>query len=461
MSNVRTPARSNLTTHVRSADLRAASRLAIDATLGLTNLVENLHHNILRVPAPLGAASQRPTRGITGLVYRSIRGVTHLVGGSLDALLGQVESLLGPGTKAPTREREAVVAALNGVLGDHLDASSNPLAIMMRLWHDGVPLALDAASIARALPAARGRVLLMVHGLCMNPLQWRRTCEDDTDFDLGAALAAEGGFEPLYLHYNTGLHVSTNGSRLADLLQVLQAAWPVPLKQLVIVGHSMGGLVARSALHQATARGDTWPLRLKSMVFLGTPHHGAPLERGGHWIDLILGASPYTAAFARLGKLRSAGITDLRHGSLLDADWSGTDRFAHGRDTRAEVPLPVGVACFAIAGALGREPGALPGKVLGDGLVPIASALGRHKQISRCLAFEPDKQWIAQGLNHLDLLTNEAVLTRLRLWLMAPRLTLPTPAPSDETAVESSDNRAGEPQTGADPHDRRWGPSAD
>lgn len=444
MIDTQTPTGSNPATHVRTTDLRGASRLAVQATLALTSLVENLHHNILRVPAPLGAASQRPTGGITGLVYRSIRGVTRLVGGSLDALLGQLESLLGPGTTPSTRDREAMIAALNGVLGDHLEASSNPLAIEMRLWHDGAPLALDAASLARSVPTARGGVLLMVHGLCMNPMQWRRARDDGTRFDLGAALAAEGDFTPLYLYYNSGLHVSNNGLRLADQLEVLQAAWPVPLEELVIVGHSMGGLVARSAAHQAIARGDTWPLRLKSMVFLGTPHHGAPLERGGHWVQKILGASPYTAAFARLARLRSAGVTDLRHGSLLDVDWSGADRFAHGHDTRVTVPLPSGVACYAVAGSLGRKAGALPERVLGDGLVPIASALGRHEQPSRCLAFEPDKCWIAQGLNHLDLLASEAVLAQLRDWLIAPRLRPHAREHYVDVPVEATDNRARE-----------------
>ena len=213
----------------------------------------------------------------------------------------------------------------------------------------------------------------------------------------------------------------------------------------MIVGHSMGGLVARSAVHQAIERGDAWPRRLKSMVFLGTPHHGAPLERGGHWIDLILGASPYTAAFARLGQLRSAGITDLRHGNLLDVDWSGADRFAHGHDTRVTVPLPAR-GCVLRDRGLARAQGGAPfaEAVLGDGLVPIASALGRHEQPSRCLAFEPDKCWIAQGLNHLDLLASEAVLRNCAIWLIAPRLRPHAREHYVDVPVEATDNRARE-----------------
>jgi hypothetical protein len=405
-------------------DLRGASRLAVDATLGLTSLVENLHHNILRVPAPLGAVSEQPTGGITGLVYRSIRGVTRLVGGSLDALLGQVVSLLGTpaaalpdGSAVPAAaEREAVIAVLNGVLGDHLAATGNPLAIPMTLRHDGQALTLQAEALAQALPQARPRVLLLLHGLCMHPRQWRRN-----GHDYGAALAAEAGCTLLHLHYNTGRHVSTNGLELADRLQALQQSWPVPLEEIVILAHSMGGLLARSAYRQAGARGDTWPPLVRKMFFLGTPHHGAPLERGGHWIDRLLGASPYTAALSRLGKLRSAGITDLRHGSLLDEDWVGSDRFAHGHDTRTPVPLPAGVACYAMAGVLGRGNGELSDQLLGDGLVPLDSALGRHKQATRTLAFDAGRQWVGQGLSHLDLLGHADVGAQLRAWLLAPQ----------------------------------------
>ncbi len=399
--------------HLRTSDLRGAGRLAMHALLGLTDLVENLHHNIVRARGPLGTASNGPAAGITGLVYRSIRGTTRLVGGSLDALLGQVLALVGTSEVLPSPERETVLAALNGVLGDHLEATANPLAIEMQIRHDGKPLDLESGSLA--LPQARRRVLLLAHGLCMSPAQWRRHGRDT-----GAALAAEGGFTLLHLHYNSGLHISSNGRLLGDRLRKLQAAWPVPIEELVIIGHSMGGLVARSAWELGRARGDAWPGRVTKMIFLGTPHHGAPLERGGHWIDVILGASPYTAAFARLGKMRSAGITDLRHGSLLDSDWAGSDRFAHGHDTRTHVPLPAGVACYAIAGSLGSEPGELREKLLGDGIVPVASALGRHKRASRSLGFEPGRQWIGQGLNHLDLLDAEAVLAKLRQWLSEP-----------------------------------------
>lgn len=127
---------------------------------------------------------------------------------------------------------------------------------------------------------------------------------------------------------------------IVDLLEALLHAWPVPLSELVIIGHSMGGLVARSACHFGAVAHHDWLRRLDKLVFLGTSHHGAPLERGGNSVDMLLGISRYTAPFARLGKVRSAGITDPRHGNLVDRDWRGRDRIARSGDVRRAVPVP-------------------------------------------------------------------------------------------------------------------------
>lgn len=393
----------------KGSDLRGAARLATDATAGLTSLVEAMHERIARLPGS-GAALDGRTGGISGLVYKTIRGVTRVAGGSLEALLGWLGPALGQ--YADERERDAIVAALNGVLGDYLAASGNPLATTMALRHGGVPLVLEREALAAALPEAGGRLLVLVHGLCMNDLQWQRDGHDH-----GAALARELGWTPVYLRYNSGLHISINGQAFAQQMRSLLAAWPQPLRRLAIVGHSMGGLVARSALHHAARAQEPWAAQLGDLVFLGTPHHGAPLERAGHWVDLVLGATPYAAPFARLGKVRSAGITDLRHGLLLDEDWVGRDRFARGGDRRQIVPLPEGVRCHAVAASLGAQGGTLKEKLLGDGLVPLDSALGRHADPARTLAFPSERQFVAHGINHLELLSSAEVYARLKEWL--------------------------------------------
>ena len=403
---------------LRASDLRGAVRLATDATAGLTDLVEAMHARIARVPGLVAPAEGERAGGISGLVYKTVRGVTRLAGGSIDALLGLLTPVLAPqanpGDPNPPSipQREAIIAALNGVLGDHLAASANPLATTMVFRRVGRPLVLERAALAAAIPDAGGSLLVLLHGLCMNDLQWSREGHDH-----GAALARELGFTNVYLLCNSGLHISTNGQALALQLERLLEAWPRPVERLVLLGHSMGGLLARSALHYAMRARQRWPARLTDLVFLGTPHHGAPLERAGHWVDIVLGATPYAAPFARLGKVRSAGITDLRHGNLLDADWAGHDRFAHAADRRQHVPLPDGVRCYAAAASTGEQIGDLKDRLIGDGLVPLASALGRHRDPARTLAFAAQRQWVGCGMNHLDLLNRAEVLAQLRRWL--------------------------------------------
>jgi pimeloyl-ACP methyl ester carboxylesterase len=401
-------------TRKHADDLRGASRLAVDATTRVTEVVEAMHTTIAGGPAVLGKPLSGAARLINGLVYGSIRGVTRLVGTSIEAVVAQLAPFLGE--SAPGPQREAVLAALNGVLGDYLAETENPLAIEMRLRHDGRTLELepqpDEGASRLAVPGAGGKLLVLVHGSSMNDQQWCRKGHDH-----GAALARDHGYTSLYLHYNSGRHVSTNGRELDALLERLVGRWPVPIEELVLLGHSMGGLVSRSAIHYAEREAGAarvWRSKLTKLVCIGTPHHGAPLERGGNWLDVLLGVSRYSTPLARLGKLRSAGVTDLRFGNLLDEHWTGRDRFAMAADARNEVKLPEGVECYAIAGTT-SPPG--QSNRFGDGLVPVDSALGRHDQTHMTLAFPEANCWIAYGVGHLDLLSDRQVYAQLETWL--------------------------------------------
>ena len=419
--------------YLQASDVQGLAQLATQATLGVAGLAENVHGNVYKAVAsffgPPGASfiDKAPSRsgvkplGITGLVYGGIRGVTRLAGGTVNAVLSGVVPLSGK--KASSRQREAMLAALNGVLGDHLLETANPLAISMRLRHEGQPLVLEKSVLAERLPGASVKVLVLVHGLCMNDLQWHG--QGAAAQDHGQRLARELGYTPVYLHYNSGLHISDNGRQLAGLLEQLLKAWPQPVEELALLTHSMGGLLARSAFHQATQANHAWPVQLKKLVFLGTPHHGAPLERVGHWVDAQLGRRVVTRPFAKIGQIRSAGITDLRHGNVLQADWQSVGRFDSAADARQALPLPAGVACYAVAattvshgaGPLRSVRHALSHQFVGDGLVPLRSALGQHESPERCLAFAPQNQWIAQGMNHLELLSRPEVTRQLVEWL--------------------------------------------
>lgn len=392
-------------------DARGASQLAIEATRGVTSIVEAMHLAIASGPALLGRPLAGPARIATRPVYGVIRGITQLVGAGIDLALAQLAPLLG--ASQPGFERQVVLAAVNGVLGDHLAERGNPLAIAMALRHAGVPLLLAPEALRRALPRATSRIAVLVHGLCMTDLQWTRDGHDH-----GAALDRDLGYTPVYAHYNTGRHISSNGAELAAQLEQLVAAWPVAIDELVLIGHSMGGLVARSACHAAEQAGHAWRRRLRALITLGSPHHGAPLERRGHGVDLLLGLSRYTAPFLQLARIRSAGITDLRFGNVLDEHWQGIDRFAHRGDRRRPLELPPDVACYAIAGSLaagGGRPRA------GDGLVPVASALGVHEAAEHTLAFPEAHRFLALGTGHAGLLGERAVYETIRSWLAAPR----------------------------------------
>jgi pimeloyl-ACP methyl ester carboxylesterase len=361
-------------TRKHASDLRGASRLAVDATTRVTGIVQEMHGNIGGAPARLFSAP----------VYASIRGIAKLVGVSVDFVLERVGPVLGESVPGP--ERDAAVAVLNGVLGDYLRDTKNPLATEMRLRTAGVP---------------KPRVVVLVHGSSMNDRQWSRGGHDH-----GEALARDLDATAVYVLYNSGLHVSENGRELAARLDELVASWPVPVESIVLLGHSMGGLVARSACHYAEEERLAWRAAVRALVCIGTPNRGAPLERIGNLVQLLGGVSRYSAPIAKAARLRSAGVTDLRFGDVTDEHWAGRDRFDGRRRARRKVPLPKDVACFALAGTTSKAP--RDGKKLaGDGLVPVESALD---------SFPKDNVAIAHGVGHLDLL-GAGVYPLLREWL--------------------------------------------
>jgi len=327
---------------------------------------------------------------------------TRLVGRAVDAGLSGATVLLPDGESSPALDAYRSVA--NGVYGDYLLRTENPLAIDMSLRHHGrrVDIHDPSSVIEKHSEVSSGnKLLVLVHGLCMNDRQWHRDGHDH-----GAGLAAELGYLPLYLRYNSGLHIASNGRLLAEMLETLIGNWATPLDEVVIMGHSMGGLVARSACHHALQAGLEWPTYLRKLVFLGTPHHGAPLERGGHGLDLAMNVSPYSMPLTRLSKARSVGITDLRHGAVSE-----------GKDI---VPLPSGVKCYAAAAVRAAKRSLLSERLIGDGLVPLDSALGRHRDKARVLPIPTNRQWVGYGMGHRELLSHPETYRQISTWLQGP-----------------------------------------
>lgn len=391
------------------SDLRGITRLTTDAVVGAADVTEAMHATITR---PFSRRTR--TGGITGMVYRSVRGVTRGVGVAVDGALALAERtplakrLYRP--EAPSRE--ALVAILNGVLGDTLADKSNPLATQMHFRHRGRPLALDRSRIADAVRAPASTLVVQVHGICMHDGQLRYGAADAC-----APLADALGATLVALRYNTGRHISENGDDFARALNHLVMVWPRPVRRLVIVGHSMGGLVARSAFHYGAASGHDWPMRDASLVMLGSPHHGTHLERLGNGFETLLQTTPYSAPIARLGRIRSAGVTDLRFGNITHEDWAGRERFERGPDRRRPVPLPAGVDCFVIVATRGDGSGSLRDRVLGDGLVPLHSALGDHSDPARDLRVPRERRWVGEGMGHFDLIRRPEIAERLVGWL--------------------------------------------
>ena len=382
--------------HLYGRDLQGISRLAIEATTKVTNISEGLFATIMRRP-------NRRIGGIPGLVYRQIHGITHLVGWSLDQLFGALAT--ANSQRVSSRQRDDLIAALNGVMGDYLVASNNPLQTSMSLRVAGAEL--EPATIA----APQSRILLYIHGVCMHEQQLQQQGHDH-----GLAAAATLGYSPIHVRYNTGLHIAENGQQLSQLLEQLLADWPVPVEELVILGYSMGGLVARSACYYAEQLGHSWSQRLTKLIFLATPHHGSAFERYGAWLHYVLERNRYSALFGQIARLRSAGITDLRYGTILPHAQPTFDRFEQPAYRPDLMPLPAHVACYALA-ATRSEPQSLS-KLRGDGLVAVASALGHDsEQPSHNLHIPAANQAIVYATHHFGMLVNQAAYQQILAWL--------------------------------------------
>jgi pimeloyl-ACP methyl ester carboxylesterase len=395
-------------------EVRALSALAFDDLRRFPGAIRDMHLGIAERAfhgvGPAGLPVKLMHDAISSRAYGAIAAGASGLGKAVDVAMerGGVGEQVSLST---TQKGSFGLAVLNGLIGDQLERDGSALAQPTSARMHGERIGLDESSLRDAFPQATARLAVFIHGLTGDEFCWSWGAEDA----YGERLVSDLDCTPVYLRYNSGLHISENGRSVAALLQELVQAWPVEVHQIALVGHSMGGLVARSAAHQADEHEHGWVRKVRHIVSLGTPHHGAPLEQGAHRAAAALDKLPETRMLSSFLRRRSAGIRDLRHGSLVDEDWRGRDPEALRAVACQEVPLlPWATHCF-VSATVTRDPNHPLGRLLGDILVLVPSARGQGK--TRRIPFREEHGHHVGGTHHLALLNHPEVYERLRGWL--------------------------------------------
>lgn len=356
---------------------------AVDAT---ANLVGEGHESaarlVRRATADTGALGDAVaavddvrnviTGGVLGAVRGVNRGLESLSDRALRTLGEAAEVERDRAVEAPIPLRsdlpasgrllgDAALGFLNGAVGDHLASRANGLDMGLVLRHGDRYLPPEDMRI----DSATRRLVVLVHGLSTTEWSWcldAHTIWGDPQTQFGALLERDLGFTPIFVRYNSGRRVERNGRALSEALDGLVAVWPGPLDEIVLLGHSMGGLVARAALQSANQSGAAWRPKVARVIALGTPHQGAPFARFGEHAAGALGAVdlPATRILSQLIRGRSAGIRDLELGVVASQD----------------APLDADVSWHFFAGSAAPEVSAPLAAWLGDLLVPVSSAHG-------------------------------------------------------------------------------------
>lgn len=416
--------------------LDGAIDVATAALRGGVSTIEAVHTAIARKPfaalhwSPGAAQTADAIRvvhdGITRLVYTCLYTALDAAGGVARVAARRADAKsLNP---EPGSLGDLTIAALNGFAGERLAQEGNPLVTPMGLRVDGAMVAPEPAALAAAYPNASPRLALFVHGLACSESMWRLHAErhyGDPHTTYGSRLQRDLGYVPLYVRYNSGLHISENGRQLAQLLDRVVRAWPVPVEEIVVVGHSMGGLVVRSACHYGQQAEAEWVRRARHLFFLGSPHLGAPLEKAVNVAAWALGLIDITRPLADALNARSVGVKDLRYGAVVDEHWKDADLDALLVDRTSDVPLLDGANHYFIAATLTRSARHPLGVAIGDLLVRERSALGRGRV--RRLQFPIENGRRFGAMNHFELLNHPDLYDQIYRWLSGP---LKSPAPS-------------------------------
>jgi pimeloyl-ACP methyl ester carboxylesterase len=399
----------------RKAEVRALARLALDELGGATDGIGSAHRAISdRVFSGLRLGlgnSAKPVKIVHDAIADGLYSVVGDTARRAAQLAGQTADLTIEAPPSQTRRGALLLGILQGLRGDALAAESSILASPMTVRIDGKPVPVTETGLADAFPSATGRIVVFMHGLMETEFGWhlggRRT--------YGERLVEDLDCTPVEIRFNSGRHISDNGVELSTLLSDLVEHWPVNVEQIALVGHSMGGLIERSACYRAQIDGEYWVSRVNHVVCLGSPHLGAPLEGLVHYGSAALALLPETRPFGNLLRRRSAGIRDLRAGSLVDEDWRGRDADSLRAAVCQEVPLLDGAMHCFVSACVTRNPRHPLGMVIGDGLVLVPSSRGRNRK--RTIGFRKEDGIHLGPANHFTLLNDDRVYDKLREWL--------------------------------------------
>ncbi len=406
-------------------EVRALSALAFDELHSFPGAIRDMHLGIaeraFRGVGPAGRPVKLLHDALSSRAYGAIGAGVSMLGKATDAAMERRG--IGEQTSLSTTQKGSFgLAVLSGLIGDRLERDGSALHQPTSARMHGERIGLDESSLCDAFPKATGRLAVFIHGLTGDEFCWTWGAEDA----YGSRLVPDLGCTAVYLRYNSGLHISENGRTVAALLEELVEAWPVDVQQIALVGHSMGGLVARSACHQADEQDQKWVGRVRHVVSLGTPHHGAPLEQGAHRAAAALHKLPETRMLSTFLRRRSVGIRDLHQGSLVDQDWRGRDPEALRAVACQEVPLLPGATHCFVSATVTRDPNHPLGRLLGDILVLVPSASGQSK--TRRIPFRDEHGHHVGGTHHLALLNHPEVYERLRGWLATAPEAVAAPA---------------------------------
>lgn len=313
------------------------------------------------------------------------------------------------GTKAWVGD--ATLGLLNAAVGDHLHRSGSELDLSMTVRVGERYVAPERVALAAAFANVETttKLAVFVHGLGTTEWSWCLEAEayyGDSETTFASMLKRDLGFTPVFVRYNTGRHVSDNGRSFAALLEELRLAYPSPIDDLSVFGHSMGGLVSSSACHHAEKHDLPWAKLLRRVFYFGSPHQGAPLARLGHALTETLGHVdlPATKILSRILEARSAGVHDLYNGAIVDEEW-----LTHHPLARDALPLDH-AAHYFISASVTEDADHPVGKLIGDLLVRVSSASG-PKMSER--AFPIDTRHYG-GVMHHHLQNHPAVYEQVR-----------------------------------------------